>query len=410
MATLQVQVNRAGGRPAEASVQVQDNQFGYYRSTVTNAAGTVSFTDVPQSTYTVTAASTATDYNGNGVATPPVTIVVGAGTTPVTLTLPAFGTVTGTLRYAGGAPVRNSSYQVIELIGAGYQGAAYLYSDGTYTFYAVPVGVPLTLRGRHPGRYQYNSDAIIATLPGVSIAADGQVVTQDLTLPPIVTARVTVLDAGGAPFPGIRIQTSETSRPYLPGPRHDQRLRSHRPARSRRDRHGAGPGSEHRHHADRRCGRYRRSGRRGDRSGDPADHRRQRHRSGTRLRRRRSDAGRGGLHGGPERRRRGLPDLRVCRCGRRCIASTNLLPGSAGFIIRAYTPAYTVFVDVAGQFESAGVTKTADVVLPVVKGDIVGTIFAGDGVDAVAGCADRDQGRWMSGLPTHRPVRTAASC
>ena len=65
---------------------------------------------------------------------------------------------------------------------------------------------------------------------------------------------------------------------------------------------------------------------------------------------------------------------------------TNLLPGAAGFIIRAYDPLYDATpVEKAGQFDTVGVTKTVDLLLPLVKGTVTAQVFAGDGATPLPG-------------------------
>lgn len=381
--TLQVQVNRANGQPAAANVRIQENQFGFARNVATNAAGAVAFAGVPQSAYTVEASSTATDYNGTGAITGPVAVTVGAGTTPLTLTLPAFGSVTGILRYAGGAPVTNSYYQNIQLIGPGYQGQAYLFSDGHYTFDGVPAGVALTLRGWHPGRYAYGSDAIVAEQSGLIITTDGETLTRDLALPPIVTLRVSVLRADGTPFPGIQIQSKETFRPYF-------QYRGTASAAGQLDVQGV-------------------EGAVTIRALDPN--------TGIVLQETTIDTTTftegalvpvtvqitaiSGTVQGHVYAADGVTPIagayvQALNAGDRAYMGyrytdaagayrfDDLLPGSAGFIVQAYDPSFLLTVEAAGQFESVGQTKIVDVVLPLVKASVVGSVFAGDGVTPIA--------------------------
>jgi len=383
-ATVQIQVTRANGQPIDARVQFSGPRF--YRNQYANSAGALSFTSVPFDTYTVQAFSRDADQNGTGVSTLPSTVSVAADTVPVSLTLPAYGTVRGTLRYANGTPVRDglsSMYQSIELNGAGYQGRAYLFSDGSYSFNGVPAGLSLTLRGLYP--FQNYDRAIFAEQTGVSIAADGDIVTQDLTLPAVVTVRVTVLRADGTPFPGIRIHSRDTYRRYFQN-------RGTTSAVGTLDIQGV-------------------AGALTVRAIDPN--------TGVTLQDTDvslSGATEGSLvqvtvqitavNGNVQGHVYAADGVTVVPSayvqilnavdGASLTAAyadqagaysfTNLLPGSAGFIVRAYEPrSFGITVEASGRFETVGETKTLDLLLPMVRGTVNGTVFAGDGATPVPG-------------------------
>jgi len=60
-------------------------------------------------------------------------------------------------------------------------------------------------------------------------------------------------------------------------------------------------------------------------------------------------------------------------------ALLNVLPGQQGFILRAYSPTFSVSLDQARTFSAAGETQQVNVVLPVTPATISGHVVAADG-------------------------------
>ncbi|MCI0634176.1 MAG: carboxypeptidase-like regulatory domain-containing protein, partial [Actinobacteria bacterium] len=110
---------------------------------------------------------------------------------PMTVVIPALGTVTGTVRYANASAAPSSA---VELSGTGVTPkSGYASGAGTYTFTSVEGLRPLSVLARHPAA---NRAHIFAAGTG-EIAAHAGSATVNVTLPGTGTASVTVTEFDG---------------------------------------------------------------------------------------------------------------------------------------------------------------------------------------------------------------------
>ena len=110
---------------------------------------------------------------------------------PFTVTIPALGTLTGTVRFSDGTPAPNAA---VELSGAGVTpqtGAAN--ASGVYTFTRVEGLRPLDVLARHPAP---DRNHILVTASG-EVAGQGQTSSLDVTLPGTGTVELTVVESDG---------------------------------------------------------------------------------------------------------------------------------------------------------------------------------------------------------------------
>ncbi len=189
--SLEVQVLEADGTPAgAASVLLRQEGFS---DVDTDALGRVTLTNVPAGDYELYANSRRSLRTRS-------TVAAEVSIRPQTLSstvvrLSGTGTVSGTVVTSLGAPVSGAEV-VIAMTEPRWRGAGYpaytesvvTGSTGTFTFFNVATG-PFTVRAI--------SGALGATRSG-TIAADGQVVSRELTLTPSGTVRGRLLRADGS--------------------------------------------------------------------------------------------------------------------------------------------------------------------------------------------------------------------
>ncbi|HEV8348494.1 MAG TPA: carboxypeptidase regulatory-like domain-containing protein [Vicinamibacterales bacterium] len=199
--TLQIQVNFAAGSVApnsrvtlaEAARGSDFRHIGY-----TDSSGRVTATNVAAGNFTVRAY-----HPGNGALFSDVTgnLPNAGDTLTVTVALPATGVITGVVTRADGTTtVRDSFVEVRDPVNN--QQLAWMYTDanGRYTFTQLPAGRPLTMRAYNPNGSGLNRELLNQTIP-----SDGATLTVNFALPALATVRVTVLKSDGTPFPNTRI-------------------------------------------------------------------------------------------------------------------------------------------------------------------------------------------------------------
>jgi hypothetical protein len=197
----------AGGAPA-ANVQVILSGsetigpfgIGIGRSTVTDATGRYTLSDVPVGNFTVTAREPNT-----GVGTNAQVGVIQNQTSTINLTLVGLGTVSVQVNFAGGAPAANSSVEIFNNNFFRFAGSTD--SSGRLTIANVPVGV-FTVRAFNP-----NNGNLFTDVSG-SVTTNGQVVSITVTLvgTGVVTGRVTFVS--GAPAANARVQLFGNNVPF----------------------------------------------------------------------------------------------------------------------------------------------------------------------------------------------------
>ncbi len=120
------------------------------------------------------------------------------------------GTVTGLVTLKGGTPAPNGLVQISPTdSGVPFSRSARTDSNGNYTVAGVPSGRTFTIRAFNPN----GSSSKDST--GNSIAADGQTLTVNLTLPAAATVHVTALKVDGTPFAGAEISLQDSFRQFL---------------------------------------------------------------------------------------------------------------------------------------------------------------------------------------------------
>ena len=187
---LTVLIETPAGAPAlPVSAGVTAIDAGGSRNFSTNSSGKVSIANVPGgSPFTLEVR-----HPSN---TTIVTVQTGSITSegqvlPVTVVIPALGTVTGTVSYANGSPAASSA---VELSGTGVTPkSGFANSSGAYTFTSVEGLRPLSVLARHPAA---NRGYIFEVGTG-EIPAHAGSATVNVALPGTGTASVTVTEFDG---------------------------------------------------------------------------------------------------------------------------------------------------------------------------------------------------------------------
>jgi protocatechuate 3,4-dioxygenase beta subunit len=209
----QVQANNANGTPAPGiRVDVKRASHDYWEfGGYTDGAGRLLIDNVPEGQFTVRAYSPNTYYTFSD-ATGAVT--ANAQVVPVTVTLPATGTVSGRVLLGNGQPSEGSYVYVefpwISYERQSYRREAYTDSNGNYAITDVEVGRAFTFGAAHPtngnlNRYLYNQH----------LTSDGQTLTIDVNFSPTATLRVTVLKADGTPYTNVPLALDDSLRDYF---------------------------------------------------------------------------------------------------------------------------------------------------------------------------------------------------
>ena len=127
-------------------------------------------------------------------------------TVPLTVTIPALGTVTGTVFFGDGTTPAGRAR--VSLSGTGITSRSVTASTaGTYTFTLVEALLPITVRAQHPQR------SLIATEVVAEIPGQGATALVNITLPKTGTVEVTVSQDGVGPISGASIFLQDSSSP-----------------------------------------------------------------------------------------------------------------------------------------------------------------------------------------------------
>ncbi|HMD96237.1 MAG TPA: carboxypeptidase regulatory-like domain-containing protein [Terriglobia bacterium] len=205
LGSVQVQVNTASGTPVSGSsvdIQFPGQGQGYRFAGSTDSTGKLTIANVPAGTSNLEAYLP----NSSFFATATATITSNGQTVPVTITLPAIGTVKGTVTFASGTAAANTLVRICDSHGfyTYYYDDAYCTnqtlgsantdSNGNYTIPNIPAGA-ITVRAFHPtSSYTYTE----VDSPGIT--ADGQALTVNIILPAIASVHVAVVDGSGNPI------------------------------------------------------------------------------------------------------------------------------------------------------------------------------------------------------------------
>lgn len=206
LGTLQVDVQRTNGAlQSGIRVDVFDNRFSL--TATTDGSGRAVFTSVPvDGPVTVRAypsgASQLRDETQVTLGTPGAVV-------PLTLTLPPYGRITGTVSTPAGALAGTN--RRVDLIATGISTRNnFTNASSVFAFDFVQVGPSFTLRAYHP-----TTTALFLDHPGNVLASDGQELVVDVRYPALATVRVTVVDGSGNPLPGLRIDSADASRTFF---------------------------------------------------------------------------------------------------------------------------------------------------------------------------------------------------
>jgi hypothetical protein len=204
---VQLQVNFAGGSPAPNSrLEIQEEVIrlrGFLPAGSTGADGRLTM-NVPVGAFTIrafhpTQTQSFTEVSGS--------IINHGDVVPVTVVLPAAGTVTGRVTFPNGAAAANVTVQAF---GQDVPSRSALTDpNGSYTISGVvlPAGRSFTVRAVHPADSAVFRDATNNTL-----TTEGQTLAVTLTLPAVATVRVAVLKADNTPFAGVRVDIQDSLR------------------------------------------------------------------------------------------------------------------------------------------------------------------------------------------------------
>jgi len=132
-------------------------------------------------------------------------ILANGDVVPMTVTLPPFGTVSGTVTFPDGSPA--SGAEVDLLSNDSFIDSTVTAANGTYTFTSVRGNVPLTIQAFNP---DFETFTIVSNKV---ITVDGQTLTVNAVLPAIATLHLTVLKADLTPFGGSQINLSNAFNP-----------------------------------------------------------------------------------------------------------------------------------------------------------------------------------------------------
>ncbi len=201
-----VQVNfDVGGPVAAAQVSILEAARGASRAAgSTDAAGGLTIANVAVGPFTVRAshpgdATRAAEAGGS---------VVGEGTAvPVTVVLPATGTVAGRVAFSNGAAAAGAT---VEVAGPDVPSrSAQTDASGAYTIAGVPAGRPFTVQA-----FYASAPEIVRQVADQRLLVDGATLPINLVVPALATARVAVV-LNGAPVTGARIEIQDSEKPVL---------------------------------------------------------------------------------------------------------------------------------------------------------------------------------------------------
>ena len=376
LATVTVTVTRTNGAPAaNVNVNLQsfnNPSFSVNRADVTNASGRISFTNVPVGPYRALA------YPGRNSTTllatsSPFTVDTANSEVPVTLTLAPYGSVRG--RVTGGdGLVGFFAGGRVQITSPSFNWEVNTDNNGLFALDGIPLNTAFSVSASH-----WQNGLVSRTLAGQSIATDGAEVVADLVVPAIANVHLTVLRADGQPFAGARIYARDTIHTFFQD-------RGTTDSLGRLDLYTIPEGEFGVQVYDANTGVLLQTS-----TGqvNPADEFTFINMTVT------VTAISGNVEGHVFRGDGTTPlvgsylyafDSGGAFLGFTYVDAngfyrfTNLLPGPAGFIIRAYTPNGGTTVQATGVFSVLGETQTLNLILPVATATVSGHVFAADGV------------------------------
>jgi protocatechuate 3,4-dioxygenase beta subunit len=196
--------NAAGTPSANTSVRISDGLYYSYRSTVTDASGTYTLTDVPAGAWSVIAV----EPNTGVESVAKVTLAQGQTLTQ-DFALNGLGQVQVQVNYASGTPAPGSRVDIKKSSSTFFGFAGNADSSGRLTIPNVPTG-PFTVRAYTP-----SNTSLTADVSG-NLATNGAVVPVTVGLPPTGSVRGHVTLADGTPAASATIRLSWPSS-YLRG-------------------------------------------------------------------------------------------------------------------------------------------------------------------------------------------------
>lgn len=205
LGTVNVTVKRSGGAAAANSVITVNYGTGFaYTGQTTDSNGNATLQGIPIAPFSVRA-SYPGDNTGDIYGTVAGTFANGATSAAVTVTLPAAGTVQGSITLPGGAAAASATVY----ISSNSSGGTYYFqstssdTSGNYSLSPVPASTPLSLQVYRP------NTSIVDTIANLQLASDGQTLTENVALPAYASATVTVEDASSKPVSGAEINLSD---------------------------------------------------------------------------------------------------------------------------------------------------------------------------------------------------------
>lgn len=205
-ATVEITVNAAAGAPVSGAVVSFEATSALgtapQRTATTDGEGVARFADVLAGTFTATANDPATGQGGSTSGQ----VVADGATVSATITLSAFGNITGTVvRADGTTPVPGA--MVTARCGPTCAYTREADANGAYSFLFLPLGT-YTMFATDPGtRGQGVHPSVVA------FAVSGETIERDVTLRPQGALLATVVDAGGQPVDGATVTVEVTSAP-----------------------------------------------------------------------------------------------------------------------------------------------------------------------------------------------------
>ena len=200
--TVAVQVAYADGLAAtNARVEILETNLSasYRLAGFSDSVGRISITNVA-GPFTVRAV-----HPGNAALSNLVSdvITIQGQTLPVTISLPAVGSIMGQVRFSTGEPASNS---LVRLIMTGFLARTnFAAGNGAYGFIFVPAGVPFTVRAANPR--VTNATAAVSSI----LTTQGQTAILDLVVPALGIVVAQVNFATGAPATNAPVYLLEST-------------------------------------------------------------------------------------------------------------------------------------------------------------------------------------------------------
>lgn len=198
---VNVTVTRSGGALVPNSQILVNYGAGFLNTgQTTDSNGAATLQNIPIAPFSVEAIYPGS-VNQEVYGTSNGTFATGATTAAVAVVLPAAGTVQGQITQPNGSAAGNATLYLNSNPSSPSYFYQYLYADtsGNYSIPIVPANVPLTMVVYRPGT------SITDTIRNIEITSDGQVLTENVSLPAYASALVTVEDASSKPVSGAEI-------------------------------------------------------------------------------------------------------------------------------------------------------------------------------------------------------------